>query len=96
MTVHYDNKKLYDANYTLGVLCSEFLEEFGERSREIIQGVCYERGLAIGKFLESRLKEISFENAVLAFVEASKKGEAPGILISLTPEKTVLQGTACP
>ena len=29
MAVNYDPEKLYDANYTLGVLCSEFLEEFG-------------------------------------------------------------------
>lgn len=96
MTVNYDPEKLRDANYTLGVVCSAFLEKFGEKSKDIIARTCHQRGMAIGKLLEAKLKKKSFENAVHAFVNASKKGDAPAKLISLTSEKAVLQGTACP
>ncbi len=96
MTINYDPEKLRAADYTLGVVCSEFLEEFGEKAKGIIARICHQRGMAIGKLLEAKLEENSFENAVHAFVNASKKSAAPAILVSLTPDKAVLQGTGCP
>lgn len=92
----YDPEKLYDANYVIGVLCSEFLREYGEASRDLISRICYERGLALGKRLGSKMEDKSFENALRAFVRASEKSESPAVLVSLSEERAVLHGSACP
>ncbi len=92
----YDSEKLHDANYVIGVLCSEFLREYGEASKDIISRICYERGLALGKRLGAKIKDKSFETAVAAFVRASEKSESPAVLVSLSEERAVLQGSGCP
>lgn len=96
MTVLYDPHRLFDANYALGVLCSEFAERFGAESGEIISRVCLERGRALGRKLASSIDEPSFENAVNAFVGASKRGRHPAELVSLEPDRAVVRGTGCP
>jgi len=92
----YDAEKLYDANYTIGVICSVFLREFGEAASGIISKICYERGLALGSRLGSGIQEKSFEAAVQAFVKASESSKYPAVLSFLTNEKAILHGTKCP
>jgi predicted hydrocarbon binding protein len=95
MSVHYDPGRLDDANYTLGTLCSEFYERFGDDAKEIISRICYQRGVALGRrFL--RKEDKSFDNAIKAFVAVSEKTKTPGKLISLERDKAVIQGSGCP
>ena len=95
MSVHYDPGSLDDVNYTLGTLCSEFYERFGEKAKEIISRICYQRGVALGKrFL--RKEDKSFDNAIKAFVAVSEKTKTPGKLISLERDKAVIHGSGCP
>jgi predicted hydrocarbon binding protein len=95
MAVHYDPARLDDASYTLGTLCSEFYDRFGEEAREIISRICYQRGVALGKrFLKKEDK--SFENAIKAFVAFSEKTKTPGQLISLEKARAVIHGAGCP
>lgn len=95
MAVDYDPTLLSDPNYTLGVLCSEVYDRFGEEAREIISRICYQRGIALGKrFL--RKEEKSFENAAKAFVAVSEKTKTPGKLISLEKTRAVIEGSGCP
>lgn len=95
MAVNYDPMLLGDTNYTLGVLCSEFYDRFGEKAAEIIMRICYQKGLALGKGLDKK-GEKSFENAVKTFEAASQKTKTPAKIISLDKNRAVLQGTACP
>ena len=92
---HYDPKKLNDRDYTMGVLCSEFIEQFGEKAQKIISRICYERGLAVGKWFVKK-EGNSFENAIKAFVAATEKTKTPGKLISLEKCRAVVHGTVCP
>ena len=96
MAVSYDPDQLYDPNYAFGVICSEFLQEFGEKTNNIITRICHQRGLAIGNKFAARLKVRSFENAINAFIAASEKSSAPAKLVSLEKSKAELHGTACP
>lgn len=96
MAVSYDPDQLYDPNYTFGVICSEFLQEFGEKSNNIITRICHQRGLAIGSKFAARLEIRSFENAVNAFVAASEKSSAPAKLVFLEKGKAEIHGTFCP
>ena len=95
MSVHYDPGRLDDANYTLGTLCSEFYEGFGEDAKEIISRICYQRGMALGKRLLKK-EDKSFENAIRSFVTVSEKTKTPGKLISLERNKAVIHGFGCP
>jgi len=95
MSVHYDPGRLDDANYTLGTLCSEFYERFGEKAKEIISRICYQRGVALGRrFL--RKEDKSFDNAIKAFVAVSEKTKTPGKLMSLERDKAIIHGSGCP
>jgi predicted hydrocarbon binding protein len=96
MAVNYNPGKLYDTDYTLGILCSEFFVQFGEKAEKIISRICHQRGLALGERLVAKQKNKSFENAIKAFVAASEKSNAPAKLISLEKKRAVLQGTVCP
>ena len=96
MADNYEPKKLFDVDYTLGALCSEFLEQFGEKAEKIISRICNQRGHALGKILVAKKGNKSFENAIKAFLAASEKGNAPDKLISLEKNRAVLQGTVCP
>jgi len=96
MADNYESKKLYDVDYTLGALCSEFFEQFGEKAEKIISRICHQRGLALGKMLVAKQQNKSFENSIKAFVEASEKGSAPAKLISLEKNRAVLQCKVCP
>ncbi len=92
----YDPEKLHDANYVIGALCSEFLREHGEASKNLISRICYERGFALGKRLGSKIEDKSFEGAVRAFVRASEKSKSPAMLVSLSEGRAILHGSACP
>ena len=96
MTVNYDLDKLYDPNYTLGVLCSEFSEQFGAEGRKIISRICRQRGLVLGKILSAKQKEKSFESAINTFVAASEKTNAPTKLVTVEENRAILQGRGCP
>jgi len=96
MADNYEPKKLCDVDYTLGALCSEFLEQFEEKAEEIISLICHQRGLALGKMLAVNQENKSFENAIKAFVAASERSNAPAKLISLDKNRAALQGTVCP
>ena len=96
MTITYDPDKLSDLSYTLGVLSSKFIEEFGEKAEEIVSEIFHQRGLALGKGFASKLGEKSFETTVKAFIAASKKSEAPGEIISLDEKRAVVKGAGCP
>ena len=96
MTVNYDLDKLYDPNYTIGVLCSEFSEQFGTEGRKIISQICRQRGLALGKILTAKQKEKSFESAINSFVAASEKTNEPAKLVTLEENRAILQGRICP
>lgn len=95
MAVDYDPMLLGDPNYTLGVLCSEFYNRYGEETAEILMRICHQRGLALGRGLDKK-GEKSFENAVRTFEAASQKTKTPAKIISLEKNKAIIQGTVCP
>jgi len=95
VAVDYDPMLLGDPNYTLGVLCSEFYNRYGEETAEILMRICHQRGLALGRGLDKK-GEKSFENAVRTFEAASQKTKTPAKIISLEKNKAIIQGTVCP
>lgn len=95
MAVDYDPTLLSDQNYTLGVLCSEFYNRYGEETAEILMRICHQRGLALGRGLDKK-GEKSFENAIKSFVAASEKTKTPAKLVSLEKHRAVFQGNGCP
>ena len=96
MIVNCNPDKLYDANYFLGALCSEFLKQFGEKAESIISLFSYRRGLALGKAMAAKLEDKSFETAIKSFVAASEKSTAPAELISFEKNRAVIKGMVCP
>jgi len=96
MDIADDPEKLIDPNYTLGVLCSKFLEHYGAGAEEIISNICYQRGLVLGVKLVPDQEKRSFETAIKAFVAASEKSKDPAKLLFLDDRKAIVQGTVCP
>jgi predicted ArsR family transcriptional regulator len=96
MTAPYDPAKLLDPHYTLGLICSEFLDRFHEGAEEIIAPIYYRRGLVLGEKLVADPGERNFENAIRAFVAASEKSKSPATLKVLEPNRAVIEGTVCP
>ncbi|MGD2126852.1 MAG: hypothetical protein PVG99_12280, partial [Desulfobacteraceae bacterium] len=96
MAVQYELNRLRECEYTLGLLCSQFVDQFGQRAAEMISFMCHQRGLSLGKALVSRVSERNFVNAIKAFVAASEKTASPAKLISLKEKRAVLQGNVCP
>ena len=77
MAVSYGLGKLDDRDYTTGVLCSEFLDQFGEKAEKIISRICYQRGLALGNRVLKK-EDKSFENAIKAFLASLGRTKIPG------------------
>jgi predicted ArsR family transcriptional regulator len=96
-TCTYDPQKLYDSQYAFGVLCSQFLDQFGQPAEETITRLCREMGQALGDRLRKTMgTDISFESAIRAFVGASRKSKSPATLVALEENRAVLDGAGCP
>jgi predicted hydrocarbon binding protein len=95
MAVDYDPSRFDDTDYTIGVLCSEFYELFGEKAKETISRICYQRGLALGKRLPKK-KDEDFKNAIQSFMAVIEKNKIPAKIVSLEKNKAIIQGTGCP
>jgi hypothetical protein len=90
MALQYEPSRLCDCESTLGLLCSQFVDHFGQPATEVISFTCHQRGLSMGKALASRVSEKNFVSGIKAFVAASERTASPADLISLEEKRAVV------